>query len=339
MSRKPKKVVRAFDLFCGIGGSSWGAELAGVSAVGALDKWGLATAAYKLNFPDATVFRSKARSISGARVRKQLGRIDLLIASPECTSHSNAKGKRRGSEDSRGTAFDVIRFARALRPRWVVVENVLQMRRWKRYGEWLEKLQQIGYKTEVGVLDAQHFSTPQSRRRLFIVGDLKLQPRLPKRSTRSLKSVKSVIGRGERTRHQWRFSPVNAPNRARATLDRAARARAAIGDRPAYIMVYYGTDGAGGFQTMDRPLRTITTLDRFALVRRNGRGDEMRMLQPSELAAAMGFSGRLRWPKTIRRERIKLLGNAVCPPVMRAVVRELLSAGVVRRVRRNVRSQ
>ncbi len=54
-------------------------------------------------------------------------------------------------------------------------------------------------------------------------------------------------------------------------------------------MVYYGSDGAGGYQRLDRPLRTVTTLDRFAYVRPTKFGHEMRMLQPTELAAAMGF--------------------------------------------------
>ena len=30
-----------------------------------------------------------------------------------------------------------------------------------------------------------------------------------------------------------------------------------------FLIVYYGSDGAGGWQALDRPLRTLTTLDRF----------------------------------------------------------------------------
>jgi DNA (cytosine-5)-methyltransferase 1 len=88
-------------------------------------------------------------------------------------------------------------------------------------------------------------------------------------------------------------------------------------------MVYYGTDGAGGFQRLDRPLRTVTTLDRFALVKPNGCGHEMRMLQPPELAYAMGFPDAHVWLESSRRDRIKLLGNAVCPPVMRDIIMAL----------------
>ncbi len=49
----------------------------------------------------------------------------------------------------------------------------------------------------------------------------------------------------------------------------------------------------------------------------------MRMLQVPELKRAMGFSARYRLNGGSRRDRIKLLGNAVCPPVMEHVVRTL----------------
>jgi len=90
-------------------------------------------------------------------------------------------------------------------------------------------------------------------------------------------------------------------------------------------VVYYGSDAAGGWQRLDRPLRTITTIDRFAIVAPNGRGHTMRMLQPLELAAAMGFPPDYKWPQSTRREKVKLVGNAVCPPVMKAVIESLIA--------------
>jgi DNA (cytosine-5)-methyltransferase 1 len=97
----------------------------------------------------------------------------------------------------------------------------------------------------------------------------------------------------------------------------------ALGREKSFLIVYYGTDAAGGWQTLDRPLRTITTLDRFALVSPSPDGHVMRMLQPPELAAAMGFPADYRWPAVTRRERIKLVGNAVCPPLMKEIVTSL----------------
>jgi DNA (cytosine-5)-methyltransferase 1 len=43
-----------------------------------------------------------------------------------------------------------------------------------------------------------------------------------------------------------------------------------------------------------------------------------------ELQQAMGFPGSYRFARGTRRDRIKLLGNGVCPPVMSAVVDHLI---------------
>jgi DNA (cytosine-5)-methyltransferase 1 len=90
-----------------------------------------------------------------------------------------------------------------------------------------------------------------------------------------------------------------------------------------FLIVYYGPDGSGGWQSLGRPLRTLTTLDRFGLVTWKGRTPMLRMLQVPELKRAIGFDNGYTLPYGSRRDRIKLLGNSVCPPVMAAVVRAL----------------
>jgi DNA (cytosine-5)-methyltransferase 1 len=90
-----------------------------------------------------------------------------------------------------------------------------------------------------------------------------------------------------------------------------------------FLIVYYGTDGGGGWQRMESPLRTITTVDRFAYVKPTDDGHMMRMLQPDELRKAMGFPDNYIFPPVTRREQVKLMGNAVCSPVMEAIVRGL----------------
>lgn len=89
-----------------------------------------------------------------------------------------------------------------------------------------------------------------------------------------------------------------------------------------FLIVYYGSDGAGGWQPLDRPLRTLTTLDRFGLVTWQGREP---MLQVEELRAAMGFPSSHLFKHGSRRDRIKMIGNAVTPPVMAAIVEALTS--------------
>ncbi len=220
------------------------------------------------------------------------------------------------------TAFEVARFAKALKPRWIVVENVVKMKQWSLFERWLETLRKASYRVKCLTLDAKDFGVPQSRRRLFVICEKGAEPNLPNIESSQKIAVESVLVEGNGK--PWPFSPLEKRGRAKATIRRAERGIKALGASTPFLMVYYGTDGAGGYQPLDRPLRTITTLDRFALVKPNGKGHEMRMLQPPELAAAMGFPANYKWPDTSRRNKIKLIGNAVCPPVMKAIVEALM---------------
>lgn len=318
--------TRVFDLFCGAGGSSCGARLAGATPVGGVDLWPVATETFELNFPKARVFRRRIEYLSARKIREEVGPIELLLASPECTNHSVAKGAAERCEASRRTAFEVIRFAKAWRPRWVVVENVVSMQRWSAYSDWLNKLRRIGYNMKELKLNAHDFGVAQSRRRLFVVGDLKQPPRISEPPKLKLATVDSILGIGAGDNgFSYDFTPLDRPGRATPTLERAKKAIQALGATTPFLLVYYGSDAAGGWQPLDRPLRTITTLDRFALVIPGGSGHSMRMLQPPELAAAMGFPTDYNWPHVTRRENIRLIGNAVSPPVMKSIVGSLVS--------------
>lgn len=322
MASEPS-ALRGFDLFCGGGGSSRGATMAGVEIVGGVDAWDWATKTFSLNFPEAHVFTHRAEELDPRRTATKVGKVDVLLASPECTNHSVAKGSLPRCEKSRETAFEVIRYAKAMKPRWIVVENVTNMQKWVRFDEWLDAIRDLGYFVTTQIINSKDHRTAQSRRRLFVLCDKETEPCGPPKSPGRRRTASSVIEVGQSKKQQWGFRPLLGANRARATLARARRAKKELGENSEFIMVYYGSDAAGGFQALDRPLRTITTLDRFAYVRPNGKGHEMRMLQPPELAAAMGFPNEHKWPDTSRRNKIKLIGNAVCPLVMRDVVEHL----------------
>ena len=70
-----------------------------------------------------------------------------------------------------------------------------------------------------------------------------------------------------------------------------------------------------GGRSLDRPIGTITTRDRWAIVD----GDRMRMLSAHECRAAMGFPADYILPDQ-HRLAVHMLGNAVCPPVARDVI-------------------
>ena len=123
----------------------------------------------------------------------------------------------------------------------------------------------------------------------------------------------------------WKRGPLDNGRRAVSTLERAQRGIDALGAGVSFLIVYYGSDAAGGWQTLDRPIRTLTTLDRFGLVEWDNKTPMLRMLQVSELRRAMGFSDDFVLSQGSRRDQIKLLGNGVCPPVMTSIVRQICS--------------
>src|SRR5215469_12630442 len=157
-------MIRTLDIFCGVGGSSAGARDAGATIACGIDADPLAARSYLANFPEAVVITSKLENIGLSVLKERIGRIDLLLASPECTNHTCAKGAAPRNEASRATAMQAIRFARAFKPRWIVIENVVHMRPWLRYQELKDKLRGLGYFVREQVLDSSKFSVPQSRR-------------------------------------------------------------------------------------------------------------------------------------------------------------------------------
>ena len=314
-------MIRTYDIFSGLGGSSCGAAAAGATIVGGIDGWNLAVQVFADNFPSAQVIAASVEKQEPRRIVEQVGRIDLLLASPECTSHSCARGARPRSDRSRNLAFEVVRYARAIAPRWIVIENVIHMRSWSRYREFLAALVGAGYRVAEHVLDAADHGVPQRRRRLFLLCDRDAEP--PSRIPRRRGPKPSAAGILDRP-GIWRRLPLDNGRRAPATLDRARRAVTALGNDRPFLIVYYGNDGAGGWQPLSVPLRTVTTLDRFGLCEPSRDGATLRMLQIPELSRAMGFKDDLILCRGSRRDRVMLLGNAVCPPVMEAVVRALV---------------
>jgi DNA (cytosine-5)-methyltransferase 1 len=128
--------IRTIDLFCGAGGSSYGAAQAGADILAGFDIWDKAIRTFNTNFPGAKVFQGDLREYTPRdinNIKSSIGEVDLIIASPECTNHSRAKGSAERSEASKETAFEVVRFAKEIRPRWIIVENVVEFQYWNRF--------------------------------------------------------------------------------------------------------------------------------------------------------------------------------------------------------------
>lgn len=199
------------------------------------------------------------------------------------------------------------------------------MKRWSRYAEFKKALAKLGYQLCEQTLNAAAFGVAQSRRRLFLVADRNQKPEKVKPRKRAVRNASKIVNLNGR----YNWTPVRKPKRAKATLERFERGIAVVGKNKPFLLVYYSTDHAGGWQPMNRPLRTLTTVDRFAVVKPDPEhGHVMRMLQVRELQAAMGMPPKMKFEAGTRRDRIKMIGNAVCPPVMKQVVVNLINSNL-----------
>jgi DNA (cytosine-5)-methyltransferase 1 len=172
--------LTATDLFCGAGGSSLGAEVAGVELKMAANHWPKAIDVHQTRFPDAG---HDCADISQVDPRRYPA-TNLLLASPECTNHSNAKGVSRkaqnpslfdspdlAAERSRATMWDVPRFVEAHRYDAVVVENVVDaFVGWIYRRSWWQTWEDAGYEAVVVNLNSAHTGgVHQWRDRVYVV--------------------------------------------------------------------------------------------------------------------------------------------------------------------------
>ncbi len=189
--------LTARDLFCGAGGSSVGATLAGVELRHGLNHWDRAIETHSRNFQQADHDCADVSSLTTAQIRRYPV-TDILLASPECTNHSLAKGARRrkpqapsmfddgpaGDDEqdrSRATMWDVVRFAeqqilKGHPYKAVIVENVVDAFKWGYnddgglFGAWLQAMVALGYEHEIVWLNSMFCPpTPQSRDRMYVV--------------------------------------------------------------------------------------------------------------------------------------------------------------------------
>ncbi len=211
----------------------------------------------------------------------------------------------------------------ATRAPLAVIENVTEFRTWALYPSWCDALQRLGYTLTEHVIDAAWSGVPQRRKRLFVTaarGERGLLLGLP---VEAPASSYSIVDQTADRLAPWR-DVSELPPGARSRIERAA-ARMPTARR---FSVAYTSDDSGCCLT--DPLSTITTKHQRAWVRVEGIAPHVnlirRMFSGREYARAMGFPDTYQLTDRVSDD-CRLVGNAVCPPVMRAIVTEIARRG------------
>ena len=299
--------VRIVDLFAGAGGTSTGAVMASASVVACVNHWPVAVATHTVNHP-ATQHHCEDAAILDPTT---LPAHDILCASPSCTGHTPARGKEQPHHDAaRATAWCVIRVAEAKAPRSIVVENVVEMMSWRLYRAWRLALSDLGYRVSEQVIDAADAGVPQHRRRLFVVATRARQPITVPQPTERHVTARECLDLDAGPWSPW------------AGWCERTRARIVDGQREHgtdVLIPYYGSETGG--RSLDRPIGTLTTVDRYALVR----GDVGRMLTVAEMLRLSSFPADYVLTGT-RRDGVKQVGNAVPPMLAAHVIQHVMRA-------------
>lgn len=380
------------DAFAGGGGASTGiAQALGRPVDIAINHDPEAVALHTANHHDTRHFCEDVFAVDP--VRACAGRpVDLFWCSPDCKHHSRAKGGKPVDKHIRGLAWVAVRWAKAVRPRVIILENVTEFETWGPLGpdqrpdkaragltfrRFVGNLRAVGYTVEWRALRACDYGAPTTRERLVLIARCDGAPIMWPRPTH-----------GPRTTHPYRIGadcidwmlPVPSMFTRQTPLVPNTLARIARGIRRfvieaehpysvpapwtwgaddhradvhnfltrygvpqsvptscvtdqctvrAFLIAYYGNERDGGALT--DPMRTVVSKDRFALVTVHGAPYRiadigMRMLTARELYRAQGFPDSYQITIPVGGKMLsttaqkRMAGNAVCPPLARAIV-------------------
>lgn len=300
----------AVDLFAGMGGFTEGAKEAGLEVVWAANHWPEAVETHAQNNPETLHACQDLQQANWLDVPEH----DFLLASPSCQGHSPARGKDRPHHDAaRATAWAVVSCAEVHRPEVVVCENVPAWARWVLWPAWCQAMNALDYALALQVVDAADYGVPQNRRRLIVIGTRSKHPLELRQRHSAHKPIRPCI---DWNGGEWRKIDGTL---AKATRNRIANGRQQHGDQ--FVTPYYGNGSGLTGRSVDRPIGTITTRDRWAVVN----GDRMRILSVDECRAAMGFRRDIKLPANKKLAK-HMLGNAVPPPLAAGVLDEIRRA-------------
>jgi DNA (cytosine-5)-methyltransferase 1 len=358
-------VHNAISLFSGLGGDSLGMTQAGCKIIAYNELKPVFCKSHDANFPHSELIsEGKLNDISKLKDEtfvKYDGKTDIVFAGFPCQGFSNA-GKKK-EDDPRNTMFlEFLRVTKLTKPKMIIGENVKGLlSRKATNGEMYidiiaSEFDKIGYNVIYQVFKCEEYGVPQSRERLIILGIKKDNPykwnlsfpKPLKTKPNMLTIVKYNMTGAVRVEPDW-FKDIPAECILTDMTDTTAY-KSNNGGHP-YLTSQIVADGEDCFYAgkqheylfsfgkrnspihceiidIRKPSKTIICTyehqPRLFVPLKNASGCYLRMLLPDELKQIQGFPSDYILCGSVK-EQIIQIGNAVPPPLIKAIVEHVTS--------------
>jgi DNA (cytosine-5)-methyltransferase 1 len=320
------------DLCAGIGGFRLALEAIGGSCVYSAEFNDDCEKSYYANFNEKFDFKDVTK-IDPATFPY----VDIFCAGFPCQPFSIA-GNRMGFDDPRGEIFfKLAKLIEVSQPKTVFLENVTNLMKIEKGAvmrDILSILDKIGYNVTYEILDSADFGVAQARKRVYIVGkrkDLGSMPFIFTRKTSAKKSFKSILVKGDYSipiSNKWDkyidlYTGVIEESEIEFEVPKT-RKKLERADKQVNLFDCVLQIRSSGIRALsiDKPLPT------FAVSISGGGAmipvytGERRHLNLLEMKRLMGFPDNFEFPVS-RTSAIKQLANAVCPPVIESIGKDI----------------
>jgi DNA (cytosine-5)-methyltransferase 1 len=179
--RKPLDGTKrsVIDLFCGVGGLSYGFEMhEEFQVVAGVDLLSDRLQTFSYNHGTANAYGQDINTLSTDVLDNENPRPFIIVGGPPCQGFSSIRPFRNieRNDPRNNLAEEFCRIVNDLQPEWIVFENVVGLlthNKGKTFQAIVGAFEEIGYRTSAKILNSAYYGLPQCRERLIIVGSRK----------------------------------------------------------------------------------------------------------------------------------------------------------------------
>lgn len=171
MKKTEVKNMEAFDLFCGVGGLSYGLKQAGIRIIGGLDSDVSCRYPYEAN--NGKFIGCDIENVDTSTILNLYSKdaIQILVGCAPCQTFSKHTQKMRGNQNDKKW-FLLNEFSqkiRGIKPDIVSMENVPELIKYAVYDSFIQNLKGMGYYVNPAIVKCEEYGIPQYRKRLVVL--------------------------------------------------------------------------------------------------------------------------------------------------------------------------